>query len=115
MNRESGRLPVARHQGCGGDSPRRSMRRAFVCGVAAWPIIGWTSRLFAQSGKPIVIGFLNSVSREALAPRLVAFKEGLAALGWREGSQIMYEERWADGRNERLQALAEDLAAKARQ
>ena len=59
-----------------------------------------------------MIGFLNSVSRDALAPRLVAFKQGLAALGWKEGSQITYEERWADGRNERLQGLAEDLAAR---
>lgn len=94
------------------DSSYRTIRRTLFFGMAAWSAIGWTSRLFAQSGKPIVIGFLNSVSREALAPRLVAFKEGLAALGWREGSQISYEERWADGRNERLQGLAEDLVAK---
>ena len=41
-----------------------------------------------------------------------AFKEGLAALGWKEGSQFVIEERWADGRWDRLQPLAEELAAK---
>jgi putative ABC transport system substrate-binding protein len=43
---------------------------------------------------------------------LTAFKEGLAALGWKEGSQLVIEERWADGRYAPLQSLAEDLAAK---
>jgi putative ABC transport system substrate-binding protein len=43
---------------------------------------------------------------------LSAFKEGLAALGWKEGQQFVIEERWADGRRERLQPLAEELAAR---
>ena len=42
----------------------------------------------------------------------MAFKEGLAALGWKEGANFLLEERWAEGQRERLQPLAEELAAK---
>jgi ABC-type uncharacterized transport system substrate-binding protein len=41
-----------------------------------------------------------------------AFKEGLAALGYREGQQFAIEGRWADSRKERLQSLVEELAAR---
>jgi putative ABC transport system substrate-binding protein len=68
---------------------------------------------FAQSKQaPILIGWLNSDSRELSGQNLTAFKEGLAALGWKEGVQYVIEERWADGRRERLQSLAEELAAR---
>jgi putative ABC transport system substrate-binding protein len=67
---------------------------------------------FAQSKPPILIGWFHADSRESSASYLSAFKEGLAALGWKEGSQIVIEERWADGRDARFQSLAEELAAK---
>jgi putative ABC transport system substrate-binding protein len=66
--------------------------------------------VFAQSNDPILIGWLHGDSRESSARYLGAFKEGLAALGWKEGSQIVIEEHWADGRYARLQSLAEELA-----
>ena len=68
--------------------------------------------LFGQSKQPVLIGWLHADSRESSANYLSVFKEGLAALGWKEGSQIVIEERWADGRGARLQPLAEELAAK---
>jgi len=68
--------------------------------------------VFAQSKQPILIGWLNGGSREANGHLFAAFKEGLAALGWKEGSQVVVEERWANGRTERLQPLAQELAAK---
>src|SRR5262249_51829359 len=67
--------------------------------------------LWAQA-KPVVIGWLNAHSRDSQASFLAAFKEGLAALGWKEGSQIVLEERWADAQVDRLPTLAEDLKAK---
>ena len=69
--------------------------------------------VLAQSKQaPVLIGWLNGGSREASGHLLAAFKEGLAALGWKEGSQVVIEERWANGRGERLQSLAQELAAK---
>jgi putative ABC transport system substrate-binding protein len=66
----------------------------------------------SKSG-PAVIGWLHMSSRASEGPELAAFREGLAALGWKEGSQFVIEERWAEGRIERLQPLADDLARKA--
>jgi putative ABC transport system substrate-binding protein len=43
---------------------------------------------------------------------LTAFKEGLATQGWKEGAQCVIEERWANGRLDRLPSLAEELAAR---
>ncbi len=68
--------------------------------------------MLGQSKQPILIGWLHADSRELSGHYLTAFKEGLAALGWKEGSQLVIEERWADGRSARLQSLAEELAAK---
>ena len=66
----------------------------------------------AQTKPPILIGWLNVGSRELSGHFLAAFKEGLVAFGWKEGSQFVIEERWADARRERLQPLADELAAR---
>ncbi len=61
---------------------------------------------------PVLIGLLNARPREGNGHLHAAFREGLAALGMKEGSQVVIEERWADGRMDRLPALADELAAK---
>jgi len=85
-------------------------RREFITLVggaaAAWPIATG-----AQGQWPVLIGWLSFASREANGQLLVALKEGLATLGWKEGTQFVVEERWADGQFDRLQPLAEELAA----
>jgi len=112
MNRKSGHIHAGLRRRVGADAPCRSTRRAFLLAAATWPALVWAGAVFAQLKQPILIGWLNIVSRESLGNRLIAFKEGLAALGWKEGSQFVIEERWADGRVDRLRTLAEELAAK---
>ena len=85
-------------------------RRRLLIGVGAAVFTPRT--LFAQSKQPVLIGWLNTDSRELSEQYLRAFKEGLAVLGWKEGSNYVLEERWADGRIDRLQPLAEELVAK---
>jgi putative ABC transport system substrate-binding protein len=69
--------------------------------------------VLAQTKKaPVLIGWLSLQSRESGAHSLAALKEGLAALGWKEGSQVRIEERWADGQEDRLPSLANELAAR---
>lgn len=68
--------------------------------------------LFAQAEQPILIGWLHSGGRDSQGPLLAALKEGLAALGWKEGSQFRIEDRAADGKRDRLLSLAQELAAK---
>jgi putative ABC transport system substrate-binding protein len=62
-----------------------------------------------QAGKVSRIGLLSSASSSAGADRLRAFKEGLHALGYVEGRNLSIEYRWAEGRDDRLPALAAEL------
>jgi putative tryptophan/tyrosine transport system substrate-binding protein len=52
------------------------------------------------------IGYLTAVAN---APRDDAFRDELAKLGWAEGRNLTIERRDAEGRFERLPALADDL------
>jgi putative ABC transport system substrate-binding protein len=64
--------------------------------------------LRAQQGVP-VIGFLGSASPDQWTSRTRAFLEGLGEAGFVDGQNVVVEYRWAEGRNERLPALAADL------
>ena len=113
MKRDTGHGGAGSRRRVGADTPCRSTRRELLLAAAAWPALAWANAVFGQAQKPpILIGWLGLYSREAAARRFAAFKEELAVLGWQEGSQFVIEERWADGRIERLQPLAEELAAK---
>jgi putative ABC transport system substrate-binding protein len=56
-----------------------------------------------------VIGFLNPDSLNSRRDWLAAFYQGLGEAGYVEGRNITIEYRWAEGRNDRLPALAADL------
>jgi ABC-type uncharacterized transport system substrate-binding protein len=55
------------------------------------------------------IGFLGVSSAAVYAANLQAFRQGLRDLGYEEGKNISIEYRWAEGRDERLPALAAEL------
>ena len=57
-----------------------------------------------------MIGYLNSTSPSTYAIYTDAFREGLQSTGYVEGVTVAIEYRWADGRNDRLPALAAELA-----
>lgn len=78
----------------------------------AWPVLTCTGMAHAQSKPPVLIGWLMSSTRERDIHRLNAFKEGMAALGWKEGVHYVLEERWAQGQIDRLPALAAEIAAR---
>jgi putative ABC transport system substrate-binding protein len=62
------------------------------------------------AGKVPKIGYLMSSSATANARQYEAFTQGLRALGYIEGQTIAIERRYAEGRLERLPALAAELA-----
>src|SRR6266542_4814921 len=66
----------------------------------------------AQAQQPTTIPrirFLITSSPSVIAPRMDAFRQGLRALGYVEGKNIVIEPRHAEGKLDRLPALAAEL------
>jgi putative ABC transport system substrate-binding protein len=59
-----------------------------------------------------VIGFLHSGMPEQNVRRVAAFRKGLAAGGFVEGSSVAIDFRWGGGRNDWLAEMANELIAK---
>jgi putative tryptophan/tyrosine transport system substrate-binding protein len=55
------------------------------------------------------LGFLGGSSPGAYAPLVGAFRQGLRDLGYEDGKNLSFEYRWAEGKYERLPALAAEL------
>src|SRR6516165_5056962 len=83
---------------------RRREFVALVGGAAAWPLTA-----IAQQPVIPVIGFLGGADPIGLAPQIEALRLGLRDYGYIEGQNITVEYRWAEGRYDRLPALAADL------
>src|SRR5262245_515996 len=82
-------------------------RREFITllsgAAAVWPLAAR-----AQTTVP-VIGYLNSTSPNSYARYTDAFLKGLKSTGYVEGESVAIVFRWAEGQNDRLPALANDL------
>jgi putative ABC transport system substrate-binding protein len=76
--------------------------------------VAMTARsLRAQQKAMPVIGFLSIVSPgPSYEPLVAAPRQGLSDAGCVEGQDVAIEYRWAEGRQDRLPALAADLAGR---
>lgn len=63
----------------------------------------------SAAGKVPRVGLLGVTSESGYARQVQAFRQGLRDLGYIEGQNIIIEYRWAQGRYDRLPALAAEL------
>jgi putative ABC transport system substrate-binding protein len=76
--------------------------------AAAWPVAAWAQ----QPGKLPTIGFLGGASALTESQWAAAFVRRLQELGWIEGRTVAIEYRWAEGRNEPAEIVAEFVRLK---
>jgi putative tryptophan/tyrosine transport system substrate-binding protein len=82
-------------------------RRTFISllgSTAVWPLAAR-----AQQAAVPVVGVLSAEWPNLFSDRLRAFHDGLRETGYVEGRNLAIEYRWAEGRNDRLPALATEL------
>src|SRR6202171_4992032 len=73
---------------------------------------GWPSAVRAQQKAIPVIGFLSGALPGPYKSFVATFHQGLSETGYVEGQNLAIEYRWAEGRYERLPALAADLVGR---
>lgn len=73
-------------------------------------LVGLVPAVDAQEPKNVPrIGFLSATSSATISARTDAFRQGLRDLGYLEGKNIFIEFRYAEGKIDRLPALAAEL------
>jgi putative ABC transport system substrate-binding protein len=85
------------------------MKRREFLGVIGGTAMAWPMVARAQQTAMPLIGFLSGRSRAETTNVMEHFQKGLADAGFVEGRNLRVEYRWAEGRYDRLAALAAEI------
>src|SRR5207245_6603205 len=83
-------------------------RRELMLVLGGAVTAAWSFGTRAQQKPMPVIGYLHFAA-PGYAPTAAVFLQGLSEAGYVEGQNVAIEYRWAEGRYDRLPALARDL------
>jgi putative ABC transport system substrate-binding protein len=86
-------------------------RRAFLGGLGLSVLSEPLAARAQQAGKIPRIGILWAYSPSVVSLFAEAFRQGLRGLGYVEGQNIVLQERWAEGRFDRLPSLENGVVA----
>jgi putative tryptophan/tyrosine transport system substrate-binding protein len=85
------------------------MRRREFIGLLGGAAMAWPLLARAQQASLPIIGSLSIGSVEPWRPLIAGFLKGLEEAGYVDGKNVTIEYRWAEGRSDRLPALAAEL------
>ena len=85
---------------------RREFIRLLGGLTATWPVAARAQ----QASKLRTIGFLGSATPSTMSQNTAAFVQRLGELGWVEKRTVAIEYRWAEGRPERADEIADEFA-----
>ena len=91
---------------------RSSCSILFACIAAGTTIAPASSQAADPTQKVARVAFVDPFSSSTAIPGSPAFWEHLRELGWVEGKNLFTENRWAEGRIDRLPTLMADVVAK---
>ena len=88
---------------------KQMIKRILFCVLVTVSLFTVSSVEAQQPAKIPRIGYLNAVSPSTVSDRIEALRQGLRELGYVEGKNIVIEYRYAEGKLDRLPALASEL------
>jgi ABC-type uncharacterized transport system substrate-binding protein len=90
---------------------RRRKFLATLCGAAVWPLAARAQQ--AERMRRVAFLHVYAENDPEVLPRIVAFRQGLEALGWTENRNIQVEHRYSGGDFGRIQTYATELVRSA--
>src|SRR6266699_521043 len=85
------------------------MTRREILVLGAGTALAWSFAVRAEEKAVPVVGIAGMARAAADGPWIAAFRRGLDETGSVEGQNVAIEYRWAEGRVDRLPALAAEL------